>query len=175
MMTKAQEREALKRIANLIDAAGPDSYIGMAFAGCVDIAADNIENDFGNSLKEELERVKESRDQISKCRAESDRRAEALAHRLEAAQAKLTQQAEELKAARIPADLYKRLWLAVEAQRAEAAHAMACSADLLAEMVNAPGDIAVAQCLKTLAKQKARREEAAALLADLEKIAPAGC
>lgn len=175
MMTKAQEREALKRIANLIDAAGPDSYIGMAFAGCVEIAADNIENDFGNSLKDELERVKRSRDELAEARRRSDEHAEALAARLEAARAELTQQAEALKAARIPAGLYKRLWLAVEAQHAEAVHAMNCSADLLAEMVNAPGDIAVAQCLKTLKKQKTRREEAAALLADLEKIAPAGC
>jgi len=46
MMTKQQERETLNKISDLIAAAGPDSYIGMAFAGCVEMVAENIENDF---------------------------------------------------------------------------------------------------------------------------------
>lgn len=175
MMTKAQEREALKRIANLIDAAGPDSYIGIAFEGCCEIAAENIENDFGCSWKQRAESFQKDVAYLETRVDEMTTEADRLKKQLKEARETLTQQAEQLKSARIPAGLYKRLWLAVEAQRAEAAHAMSCSADLLAEMVNAPGDIAVAQCLKTLAKQKTRREEAAALLADLEKIAPAGC
>ena len=38
MMTKQQEREALERIKNILADAGADSYIGMAFAGCVEDA-----------------------------------------------------------------------------------------------------------------------------------------
>ena len=46
MMTKQQEREALERIKNILADAGADSYIGMAFAGCVEDAESNIENDW---------------------------------------------------------------------------------------------------------------------------------
>jgi len=50
MTTKDQEREALEKIKAIIEEiGGKDSYIGMAFKGCCDIAADNIENDFGDS------------------------------------------------------------------------------------------------------------------------------
>lgn len=52
MLSKDQEREALKRIENIIKEAGPDSYIGMTFAGIVEQAADNITNDFANNYKE---------------------------------------------------------------------------------------------------------------------------
>ena len=41
MMTKQQEREALERIKNILADAGADSYIGMAFAGCVEDAERN--------------------------------------------------------------------------------------------------------------------------------------
>ena len=55
MMTKDQEREVLKKIKALIDSTGSDSYIEAAFAGCCEIAADNIENDFMTSLKDRAE------------------------------------------------------------------------------------------------------------------------
>lgn len=50
MMTKQQEREALERIKNILADAGADSYIGMAFAGCVEDAESNIENDWALSM-----------------------------------------------------------------------------------------------------------------------------
>lgn len=55
MMTKDQEREVLNKIKKLIDSTGSDSYIEAAFAGCVEIAADNIDNDFMTSLKDRAE------------------------------------------------------------------------------------------------------------------------
>ena len=53
MKTKKQEREALQKIEAIIESMGKDSYIGMAFAGCCEMAADNIENDFANSMMEQ--------------------------------------------------------------------------------------------------------------------------
>lgn len=50
MMTKQQEREALERIKNILADAGADSYIGMAFVGCVEDAESNIENDWALSM-----------------------------------------------------------------------------------------------------------------------------
>ena len=55
MMTKDQEREVLNKIKKLIDSTGSDSYIEAAFAGCCEIAADNIDNDFMTSLKDRAE------------------------------------------------------------------------------------------------------------------------
>lgn len=54
-MTKEQEREALKKIQEIIEEAGPESYIGMTFAGIVEQAADNITNDFACNYKEAYE------------------------------------------------------------------------------------------------------------------------
>ena len=51
MLTKKQERETLKKIRDLIDAAGPDSYIARTFEGCCDLCEDNITNDFWVSYR----------------------------------------------------------------------------------------------------------------------------
>ena len=69
MMTKQQEREALERIKNILADAGADSYIGMAFAGCVEDAESNIANDWALSMagrwqsaEQKLEAVKAEAD-----------------------------------------------------------------------------------------------------------------
>lgn len=50
MATKEQERKALEEIKAIVEKVGGDqSYIGMAFKGCFEIAEDNITNDFGDS------------------------------------------------------------------------------------------------------------------------------
>ena len=55
MMTKAEELKALAKIKKILDEAGENSYIGMAFAGCVQMAESNIENDFGENPQERIE------------------------------------------------------------------------------------------------------------------------
>ena len=49
MSIKDQEREALKKIREIVEGLGEDSYIAAAFEGCFEIAEDNINNDFGDS------------------------------------------------------------------------------------------------------------------------------
>ena len=53
--TKEQEQKALEKIKKIVTDLGEDSYIGMAFEGCFEIAKDNIENDFGCSMKQRAE------------------------------------------------------------------------------------------------------------------------
>ena len=53
--TKEQELKALEKIKKIVADLGEDSYIGMAFEGCFEIAKDNIENDFGCSMKQRAE------------------------------------------------------------------------------------------------------------------------
>lgn len=55
--TKDQEREALEKIKAILDTLGPDSYIGTALEGCLEIAAENIENDWACSMKQRVEAV----------------------------------------------------------------------------------------------------------------------
>lgn len=55
MATKQQEREALDKIAEIIKGLGQDSYIAAAFDGCLDMAEDNIGNDFMCSMKSRAE------------------------------------------------------------------------------------------------------------------------
>ena len=53
--TKEQEREALEKIRQIVEALGENSYIGTAFDGCFELAAENIYNDFGCSMKQRWE------------------------------------------------------------------------------------------------------------------------
>lgn len=74
--TKDQEREALEKIKAILDTLGLDSYVGTAFEGCLEIAEENIENDFAFSMKQRVEaavvensrlkeRVKEQEDKLA--------------------------------------------------------------------------------------------------------------
>lgn len=53
--TKEQERKALIQIKKIVDSLGKNSYIGTAFEGCLEDAENNIENDFGESMKSRWE------------------------------------------------------------------------------------------------------------------------
>ena len=59
-MTKAEELNILTGINELIIRAGMDSYIGMTFAGIVDVCRKNIENDFGDSPVKDLDDMREA-------------------------------------------------------------------------------------------------------------------
>lgn len=49
--TKQQEWDALAAIQKMVEELGPQSYLATAFEGCFEVAAQNIENDFGDSMK----------------------------------------------------------------------------------------------------------------------------
>lgn len=53
--TKEQERKALEKIRKIVEELGEESYIGMAFEGCFEIAEQNIENDWACSMKQRVE------------------------------------------------------------------------------------------------------------------------
>lgn len=55
MTTKEQERKALEQIRKIVAGLGEGSYLSMAFEGCFEVAEENIENDFGCSLKDRAE------------------------------------------------------------------------------------------------------------------------
>ena len=59
MATKEQERKALEKIRRIVTELGENSYVGMAFEGCFEIALDNINNDFGNDPMDLLRSARE--------------------------------------------------------------------------------------------------------------------
>lgn len=80
MTTKGQEREALEKIRAIVEALGQDSYIGTALEGCLEIAEENIENDFACSMKQRVEasvvensRLKEKIAELESKLAESEK------------------------------------------------------------------------------------------------------
>ena len=58
LSSKDQERKALEKIRKIVDELGPDSYVGTAFDGCFEIAEANIENDFADSFRAELDKLR---------------------------------------------------------------------------------------------------------------------
>ena len=58
--TKAEEREALAKIREILEGFGPeDTYIGKAFEGCVEQADENLSSDFMMSYKGRYDNVSE--------------------------------------------------------------------------------------------------------------------
>lgn len=60
--TKEQELKALEKIRKIVADLGENSYIGMAFEGCFEMAEDNIGNDFGLSMKQQADKAREDAD-----------------------------------------------------------------------------------------------------------------
>ena len=54
LWTKDAEREQLRKIEALIEETEVGSYIRMAFSGCVEMARNNIEFDFGDSYPDKI-------------------------------------------------------------------------------------------------------------------------
>lgn len=74
--TKEQERKALEKIKAIVDGLGENSYVATALAGCFEIAEQNIEYDFADSLQERLkiteERLKSDGEQLKAANNEID-------------------------------------------------------------------------------------------------------
>ena len=177
MMTKQEERAALAKIEKIIKAAGPDSYIGMAFAGCCEIAADNIENDFGNSLKYTAEKwmhnAETEHDMRLRAEDECDRLGRAIDSKADEIKT-LRQQLNAERSKQLPADLYKLVWLAVDSHIERANRRIAECVENLVQFAEAPKDIAVAHALAALSEAHAKKAQYTQLLEQLEAYEPKG-
>ena len=75
--SKDEERKVLNQIAMLLDSLGEDSYCGYAFAGCVEMAKENIDNDFCNSWQSRYDakakQVGDIHDQLVQATAENEK------------------------------------------------------------------------------------------------------
>jgi hypothetical protein len=160
MMTKNEEKQTLEKIEKLIASAGPDSYIGMAFEGCVEMAWSNIENDFGNSPRQSIVTLRNNLHKETEARK-----------KVQATNDHLMRKITELEAKRkqIPASLYKDLWSSLDARIAEATKEIEKVTELLAYCADDPESNVVIQGLKKLKAETAKRNEAKRIMAELEK------
>ena len=70
--TKDAEREQLRKIEELIEETEVGSYIRMAFSGCVEMARNNIEFDFGDSYADKIAQLENAYNMLEgKMNAES--------------------------------------------------------------------------------------------------------
>lgn len=111
-VSKETETEQLTKIKNILNGLGPDSYCAEAFDGCVEIAEDNIRDDFVNSMKRNFESASEKANQLAAQLAkvkEDLKKATANANlaAMEASEAK--KELAEERVRRIPADVLDRL------------------------------------------------------------------
>lgn len=67
--TKDQERKALEEIRKIVDNLGENSYVGAAMEGVLELAEDNIENDFVQSMKESVETAEKRAHELEEERA----------------------------------------------------------------------------------------------------------
>lgn len=68
--TKEQERKALAQIRKIVEGLGEFSYVATAFEGCFEDAEQNIEYDFGCSMKQRADAATKKADDLEKKVAE---------------------------------------------------------------------------------------------------------
>lgn len=73
MATKRNERDTLEIIRQLVADLGEQSYLATAFQGCFEIAEENIENDFADSLRGRLDAALKKIDKLEDQLAESQK------------------------------------------------------------------------------------------------------
>lgn len=96
MTTKDQEREALKKIVKIMESLGANSYVATAFAGCVEIAEENINNDFGCSMKQHVEIMEEKLREETRLRDDAKKAVRKLREMLENANQKLDEKNDQI-------------------------------------------------------------------------------
>ena len=188
MTTKEQECKALEQIRKIIDGLGPDSYVGTAFEGCFEIAAENIDNDFACSMKQRAESA-EARATKAESKAayleaalkEANEKIAMMADTIEInhdnAMSEIRDLEEQLKVARSKALdpwLYKEIWLHYDNLVDECKERNAELADQMVDLAEDPEMPAFKETVTLYRFGKEKRETCERIVRALELIAPEG-
>ena len=172
MMSKQEERAALAKIEKILAEAGPNSYIGMAFDGCVEIARSNIDNDFGESWKQTAETWMRNAQTEHDLRLRCQDRINELVEDCEkhiAEKDALRDSLKDSKDAALPLELYEQLTQNLQEQIDSVNAQIVNCIDRLDGLADAPYDIAVGNALKVLKVARAKKKQLCALAEDLIK------
>ena len=165
--TKEQEHETLSKIKQMVEELGPQSYLATAFRGSFEDAEQNIEDDAAYSWYD---------------RAESaTKRAEAAEERLKELGGLVDSLKEEnrslglrLTRSVFPSDLYLDLWTLATDDAKESRERMASAADIMAEMADAPQDIAFTRAVTIYREAKERAQSCERMASALDDREPEG-
>lgn len=98
MTTKDTERKALTKIENIVKELGEDSYVGTALEGCLDIARENIENDWACSMKQRVDAAENSAEEWKSVAESRGNESDELRGMLDSAKAENEQLYSQIKA-----------------------------------------------------------------------------
>lgn len=172
--TKEQERETLSKIKQMVEELGPQSYIAAAFEGCFDVAEQNIEDDFGCSMKQRAETAEQ---QLAYNRRELDdakKRLKELGGLVDSLKEENRSLGLRLTRSVFPSDLYLDLWTLATDDAKESRERMASAADIMAEMADTPQDIAFTRAVTIYREQKARAARCERMVTGLDEHRPEG-
>lgn len=164
--TKEQERETLKKIRAMVAELGPQSYLATAFEGAFEDAEQNIEFDAAFSMKTRVESAEEKlREMGDKYNALKQDAA-----RLEAERDAAQEETEALRGKRLPVWLHSAVHSLAVTEIANARKRMEENAETMADLADAPQDIAFAAAVKNYRAAKERREMCEQIVAGLEDL-----
>lgn len=179
MTTKAQERTALEKIKKIVNDLGEDSYVAMAFEGCFEIAEENIDNDWGCSLMQQVEGNANRADAFLRRAEAAEREVEYLRNQIKTMEADhiakmqaACDQSERFAKKVIGKELYISLYNHLTDIVDQANARIMSTSEELAAWADAPKDIAVASLLKSIKAEKNRRDDAQQMLSSLEALEP---
>ena len=166
--TKAQERETLEKIKAMVAELGPQSYLATALEGTFEIAEQNIEYDFGDSLKGRLESTQEREADPVKELAEAKAGIARLNKALEATQ----EEAAALKKRQLSEELRRDLWMLMTDEAAASRARMAEAADKMAVGADNPGCVLFKDAVALYRAEKARAEAMEQRADELDAMEP---
>ena len=166
--TKEQERETLEKIKAMVAELGPQSYLATALEGTFEIAEQNIEYDFGDSLKGRLESAQEREADAVKELAEAKAEIARLNKALEATQ----EEAAALKKRQLSEELRRDLWMLMTDEAAASRARMAEAADKMAVGADNPGCVLFKDAVALYRAEKARAEAMEQRADELDAMEP---
>lgn len=189
MTTKQQEREALAKIRKIVEGLGEDSYIGTALDGCLEIAEENIDNDFACSMKQRADgwekKSEELFSQILDLKEElhlanekaiiTEKNAKTAAEAKDAEIARLREELAEANRKALSPDLFKSLYRMFIEDAERATEEMASAAESMADFADTPADIAFTEAVRQYKFWKMQLANCREILVELDKRTPRGC
>lgn len=165
--TKEQEHETLSKIKQMVEELGPQSYLATAFRGAFEDAEQNIEDDAAYSWYDRAESATK--------RAEAaEERLKELGGLVDSLKEQLRQKEIKLAKYSLPADLYRDLWMFVTDEAKVSRERMASAADIMAEMADAPQDIAFTRAVTIYREAKERAQSCERMASALDDREPEG-
>ena len=165
MTTKEQERKALAQISSIIEKLGPDSYIGIAFEGCIKDAVENIENDWACSWKQRAEAMDKELDDRAAYIIKMQQELEKQKARADEAEKRYN----ELKARQLSQDDLDDFEAMLKNAMYDCEQLIKKEAAAIVEMADTPQDVAFLDAVTSHRREQKKRQYLAGILARVNK------